>query len=958
MLRSHVIKAVFWRNLASYFSGVLGYLFIIVFVVACSATAFSPRFFTNNLATLDQLSEFFPMLLLFIVPAVTMTSWAEERRQGTDELLFTLPATDFEILLGKYLSMLAVYTIALAFSGFNLFVLEKYADPDWGLLFTTYVGYWLAGGTLLAAGMFASVLTNSMTVAFVLGVVVCIVPVFGDRLAFFAVEAVPYVWVLGIALMIVAALIQFLLSTPNRASIFTLGGIGGFFCLSSLVWFSVKASGGKIEFAPADFAAFGLTEQLRDFGLGLITLTSLVYFVSLTSFLLYLNSVLIGKRHWSGGREGATMGMQFVVRSVSLAVALISLNLLAVKLTESAWLPVNIDVTTEKLFTLSKSTNDLIKTITKDRPVRIQAFISADVPREQVTIQKRLKGLLRQYDRAGGSLLDVRFVDVAPFTPEADEARLLGVQPMMVFTDEDGRRGTQEIFMGVVVSSPVDEVVVPVFEAGTPIEYELTRSIRTVANEKRLTVGMLTTDSKVSGGLDMATFRQSPEWRIQTELKKQYKVEQVAPDMPIDDKKYDVLMAVCPSSLTAPQMQNFVAYVKKGKPTLVFDDPLPYFEGAGQNAPRLPKPRPGGMFGGMNQRPEEKADNGTLKSLLTVLELDWNNGQVVFDFAGIGLHPEFANQISPELVFISPKTGNPGAINPNSPVTSSLQEILTFFPGEIAQRDGSELKFEPLLRSSGKSGLLQWEEFTRPSGNPFSGGGIEIEQNPPRTISDKSYTIAAHITGKDTKERKGVNAIFVADSDLISNQLFGLETSQQLPNLRIDNIKFVLNCVDVLAGETSYIDLRKRRQQLRTLTAIQEVSTKLREAQNKERGLAEGEAKDQFDKAQKRLDDAVAEIEKDTSLTPNQKAQKIQLIRETEQRKADVARATIEREKRQKMDRIEANTKRQIRAYEDQIRWWCIILPPIPAVILGIIVLSSRINAEYRNVEADRLVKR
>ena len=168
----------------------------------------------------------------------------------------------------------------------------------------------------------------------------------------------------------------------------------------------------------------------------------------------------------------------------------------------------------------------------------------------------------------------------------------------------------------------------------------------------------------------------------------------------------------------------------------------------------------------------------------------------------------------------------------------------------------------------------------------------------------------------------------------------------------------MLNCVDVLAGETSYIDLRKRRPQLRTLTAIQEVSTKLREEQNKERGLAEGEAKEQFEKAQKRLDDAVAEIEKDPSLTPIQRQQKIQIIRETEQRKADVARATIDREKRQKMERIEARTKRQIRAYEDQIRWWCIFLPPIPAVILGIIVLSSRNNAEHRNVEADRLVKR
>ena len=128
-MRTHVIKAVFWRNLASYFSGVIGYLFIVVFVIACAAAAFSARFFTNNLATLDQLSEYFPLLLLFIVPAVTMTSWAEERRQGTDELLFTLPANDFDVLMGKYLAVLAVYTIALAFSGFNLAVLKWYADP-------------------------------------------------------------------------------------------------------------------------------------------------------------------------------------------------------------------------------------------------------------------------------------------------------------------------------------------------------------------------------------------------------------------------------------------------------------------------------------------------------------------------------------------------------------------------------------------------------------------------------------------------------------------------------------------------------------------------------------------------------------------------------------------------------------------------------------------------------------
>lgn len=747
-MRSHVIKAVFWRNLASYFSGVIGYLFIVVFVVACAAAAFSPRFFTNNLATLDQLSEYFPLLLLFIVPAVTMTSWAEEKRQGTDELLFTLPANDFEVLLGKYLAVLAVYTIALAFSGFNLFVLEWYAEPDWGLLFTTYFGYWLAGGALLAAGMFASVLTNSVTVAFVLGMAIGAIPVFV----------------------------------------------------------------GKLSVAHPIFASLSLPEQMKEYSLGLIPLTSLTYFVSLTAFLLYLNVVFISKRHWSGGKEGPKMWIQYVVRSVSVAVALISVNVLVVKMSEA--FPLNLDLTTEKLFTLSRSTRELIGKITSERPVTIQAFISADVPREQVAIQRRLKGLLRQYDREGGARLDVRFVDVAPFTPEAEEARLLGVQSMQVATDEDGRRGVQEVFMGVVVSSPVDEVVVPVFEAGTSIEYELTRSIRTVANEKRLTVGILTTDARVAGGFDMSNFRQLPEWRIQTELKKQYKVEQVPADSPIDEKKYDVLVAVMPSSLSPMQLPNLVDYVKKGRPTLIFDDPMPVFEGPATHAPRTPKPRPGGMggmFGGGQQQPEPKAEDGKLTSLLKVLEIAWDNGEVVFDIAGKSLHPEFGEVISPELVFVTTKSGNKGAIHPTSPATSGLQEILTFFPGNIRQRQGSELKFDALLRSSTKAGVHAWEDITRQSGNPFGGGGIDINPNPPRQLTNEAYTLAAHITGKESKGHKGLNVIFVSDADLISNQLFALEASQQLPNLRIDNVKFVLNCVDVLAGESSYIDLRKRR---------------------------------------------------------------------------------------------------------------------------------------------------
>src|SRR5688500_10859904 len=156
MFRSHVIQAVFKRNVASYFSGLLGYLFIIVFVVAGSLLAFKSEFFAANQANLDQLSAWYPLLLVFIIPAVTMTAWADERKLGTDELLFTLPATDVEILLGKYLAVLAVYTTALVFSLTHAMVLAWLGDPDPWALASTYLGYWLAGAALIGAGLFAS----------------------------------------------------------------------------------------------------------------------------------------------------------------------------------------------------------------------------------------------------------------------------------------------------------------------------------------------------------------------------------------------------------------------------------------------------------------------------------------------------------------------------------------------------------------------------------------------------------------------------------------------------------------------------------------------------------------------------------------------------------------------------------------------------------------------------------
>ena len=880
MLRCHVVYAVFKRNLLSYFTGVLGYLFIVVFVVAGAYLAFNARFFTNNLANLDELSRWFPMLLLFIVPAVTMSTWADERKLGTDELLFTLPASDVEILLGKYLAVLAVYTVTLLFSVTHLGVLGWYADPDWGLLFATYFGYWIAGAALLSAGMFASVLTSSTTVAFVLGAAICAIPVFIAKIA------------------------------PTS------------------------------EF----FRELSLNEQFREFGMGMLPLSGVLYFVSLTLFMLYLNLVFISKRHWSSSQQ-TSMGMQFVVRTVSLAAILISLNALA------SYGTVRLDLTSEKLYTLSDTTRDLIDKIDDKRPVTIQAFLSPDVPREYVPIRKRLIGLLRQYDHLGGGLIDVRYVDVKPFSKEAEEAKLFGIKPVRIRSERDGRRIEEDVFLGAVVSSTLDEVVIPFIGAGTPVEYELTRSVRTVSSEQRLTVGILRTDADVIGS--------SREWQIVTELKQQYNVEEIFPDSEIDENKFHVVMAVLPSSLTEPQMANLVDYVKKGKPALIFDDPFPMVFNSMygvSNAPRQPKPSPGGgMMGMQRQPPVPKADGGKATSLLNVMKIAWEYDQVAFDY--FNPHPEFFAVVPPEYLFISPQSGVKSAFGTKSDITSGLQEMLAAYCGTIRPRAGSDLKFEPLLRTGRNSGLLNWDEFTSESFNPMRMAmTAQLAPNPRRDdkVDEYAHVLAAHITGN---RKTKLNVVYVADLDLISDWFF-YERSRGESNLKLDNVTFVLNAVDVLAGDEAYLNLRKRRATHRTLAEVEKQNAQFIKKRNEGQEAADKAAKTALEDAKGRFREKLNAIRDDETLDERAKAEQLRMWEELEERRIAVAEANIERDKQSEIEKIKAETERSIQEREDQLRIGAVTLSPMPAILLGVIILSMRVYNERRDITPDRLVER
>lgn len=886
-MRSHVIWAVFKRNVTSYFSGVLGYLFIVVFVVAGAFAAFNARFFANNLANLDQLSTWFPYLLLFVVPAITMTTWADEKKTGTDELLFTLPARDVEILLGKYFAVLAVYTVAIVFSLTHAMVLAWYGDPDPGVLFTTYLGYWLSGAALLAVGMFASVLTGSVTVAFVLGVALCAIPVF-------------------------------------------IGQVPG---------------AGRL------LRELSVEERLRDFTLGLIPLGSLLYFVSLAAFALYLNAVMIARRHWAGGPEGIRMGWQFVVRALSLAVALISVNY---TVSQAGGRITRLDLTAENLYTLSPTTREVIGKISAEKPVTIEAYLSPaeEVPQQYVNIRKKLIGLLREIDSRGGGRIQVQYVDVAPFSEEAEIAEKWGIEARSVtIEDEGGRYVRKDIFLGTVTRSGYDEVVVPFYGVGDSVEFELARSLGTVSQEERLTVGILSTDAKLMGGFNMHSFSTDPPWRIVEELKKQYIVKTVSPDAKIEEEM-DVLVAVMPSSLTEPQMANFVEYVKSGKPVLIFDDPLPVTWGMTlQQAPLMPKPSPGGGMMGMQQPSEPKASGGRATDLINALDIAWDAGQVVFD--AFNPHPEFFDVVRPELVFVKPDSGSLNAFNPGSAVTRGLQEMLMFFPGSIRPREGSKLEFTKLLLTGAKnSGTIDWEEITMPS----MFGGRTVNPFPVRRADEYAHVLAAHIRSKEGSEGgTRINAIYVADSDVISDESFRLREDVFL-DLPIDNTTFVMNAVDFLAGEDRYIDLRSRRPQQRNLSVIQEQRERYVNQRIQRQKEAKERADERLEAARRRLQEVVDEIQNDSSMDAATKAQKLRNAQQSLNRQLELEEREIEREKEEMVRRAKMESEREIRRIEDRVWLWAVLVPPIPAIFVGLVMLSLRITSERQNIDVSRRV--
>lgn len=167
---------IFRREFASFFATPVAYIFILIFLVMSGVFTFLfGGFYERGQADLLPFFDFHPWLYLFLVPAIAMRAWSEERKSGCIELMMTLPVTTMQIMLGKFFASWIILGLCLLMT-FPIWLTVNYlGQPDNGIIIAAYLGSWLMSGAFLAVGICMSATTRNQVVAFILAIVVCFV---------------------------------------------------------------------------------------------------------------------------------------------------------------------------------------------------------------------------------------------------------------------------------------------------------------------------------------------------------------------------------------------------------------------------------------------------------------------------------------------------------------------------------------------------------------------------------------------------------------------------------------------------------------------------------------------------------------------------------------------------------------------------------------------------------------
>ncbi|MDG2015429.1 MAG: Gldg family protein [Pirellulaceae bacterium] len=949
--------AVMKRNFIGYFSNPTGYVFLCLFVLLTSFAAFWPHeFFTTNLANFEQLNRYLPYIMLVFIPAITMSIWSEERRQGTDELLLTLPAYDFDIVIGKYFAAVLVFTVSLLFSqlsNYAVLISMTGGDLDSGLLFSTYFGYWFVGIAMLSIGMVASFLTNNLTVGFIFGVV------FNAPLAFFSNADV--------------------IISDNQM-------------VNRLFEWS-------------------LLQRFDPFGRGLISLPSIFYFLGMTVVGIYLSLILIGRRHWQGGKHGTSRMGHFAFRTVCLIITVVGLVLVA------QYSPANrlrFDVSRNQVSTLTENTRQILNELDQQSqgdPIIIDAYVGSSIPSDFVQTKYDLVNLLREFDVMGGNRVRVNLhTNVEPFSQEAILAeKRFGIRPVPYVSESRGAVRQEQVILGAAFTCGLDREVIEFFPYGSQVGYELVRSINTVAQDRRARIGIVETDVLAAGGLYQFNGRRFavPALGIVDELKKQYDVERVTMSEPFEvfseveedvsleavtsgevlgkQFRYEVLLVIQPSKMSPVELENLIAAIRAGQPTIICEDPFPRQAsiGAGQDQPA--------RVGFTVQPRDANFPRGGSTETCKITDL-WaalgisvagmtNEGRFFPNLAWQKYNPYQRNASLDEPEILILDNQNPAAIsqqiNSNHPATAGIEELRFDNAGyfEIrpdAKNSGLFVMTLVVAQNAGKIPFMRYFSALKAT----SGNMQMLTQARGNEQPSDNFILAAWISSKEEPEQVvpgDINCYYVTDVDFLSDEMIRLKNSPRQGGVeyRFQNIPFVLNLVDSMTSQASYIPIRDRQQRYLTLRVVEDTIRDATDETDKELQEYEKVYSQRMSTERQASVDQVNDLKRDVSAMMQQKQEGVEVDEKALQAKQAYLQQVVEVENNRlvrleqemqnerneiiRSKRLESELK--IQEIQRKYKLAAVLIPPIPPLLLGLFVFTRRRLREREGISKARRLK-
>lgn len=359
--------AIARKELAAYFGSPMALIFVGAFLAVTLFTFFwVDTFFARGIADVRPMFRWMPVLLIFLVAALTMRQWSEEQRGGTLEVLLTLPVSKAQLVLGKFLAVMALVALALALTLFLPITAALLGPLDWGPVIGGYLAALLMASAYAAIGLFVSSRTDNQLVALILTVIIG----------------------------------------------------GGFYLVGS---------SGVTDFAPGALGdilrGLGAGSRFESIERGVIDLRDLLYYLSITGIFLTLNVLSVDRKRWGTGERTAGYRRGLVLTSALVIGNLVLMNVWLYPLNG-----LRLDLTQQQEYSLSRTTKDLLAGL--QEPLTLRAYVSDKTHPLLAPLKPQLADLLREYEIAGRGKVTAEVIDpTTDPDAEVEANQTYGIQP-------------------------------------------------------------------------------------------------------------------------------------------------------------------------------------------------------------------------------------------------------------------------------------------------------------------------------------------------------------------------------------------------------------------------------------------------------------------------------------------------------------------------------------------------